>query len=96
MKKILQKIESTFDTYSKGYSARKLTAFVFCILTIYLCIKHTTEANLYDVLIILLTFILLCFGMITFQDIIKFKNGTTDNTPNANGSELQGDKDKAE
>lgn len=95
MKKILQKIESTFDTHTKGYSARKLTAFVFVVLAVILAIKYTTPDNLSDVLIIVLTFVAFCLGLVTAQNIINLKNGTnTNNTSDSN--ELQGDKDKAE
>lgn len=91
MKKILQKIESTFDTHTKGYSARKLTAFAFVVLAVFLAIKFTTPDNLAEVLVIILTFVAFCLGLVTAQNIINLKNGTTTDT-DPSTDKLQGDK----
>lgn len=96
MKKILQKLESTFDTNTKGYSSRKLSAFwAIVVMGGLLTWKYGDKENAVEMLTAWLVFGLLCLGIITVQNIINFKNGTTTNNP-SDSSELQGDKDKAE
>lgn len=92
MSAILKKIESTFDNHSKGYSARKLTAFVFVVVSVVLCFKYTTPDNLNEVLISIFVFIAFCLGLITVQNIINFKNGTTTDSNSTDNDKLQGDK----
>jgi hypothetical protein len=94
MKKILHKLESTFDTTTKGYSSRKLSAFwAIVIMGGLITYKYVDVTNAVEMLTAWLIFGLLCLGIITVQNIINFKNGTTSNNSSDNG-ELQGDKDK--
>jgi hypothetical protein len=58
--------------------------------------KYGDKDNAVEMLTAWLVFGLLCLGIITVQNIINFKNGTTTNTPDPSNDELQGDKDKAE
>ena len=93
MKKIIQKLESTFDTTTKGYSSRKLSAFyAIVVMGGLLTWKYGDENNAVEMLTAWLIFGLLCLGIITVQNIINFKTGTTTDTNSVNSDKLQGDK----
>jgi hypothetical protein len=93
MKKIIQKLESTFDTRTKGYSSRKLSAFwAIVVMGGLLTWKYGDKDNAVEMLTAWLVFGLLCLGIITVQNIINFKNGTTTDTNNPDSDKLQGDK----
>lgn len=93
MKKVLRKLESTFDTTTKGYSSRKLSAFyAIVVMGGLLTWKYGDKDNAVEMLTAWLVFGLLCLGIITVQNIINFKNGTTTDTNSVNSDKLQGDK----
>jgi len=78
MKQFFQKITAALDTHSKGYSARKLSAFVviLCIIAAHIAwLKNAfikDDFNLLEgVLIIDYGFISLCLGMTTYESIKK-------------------------
>lgn len=96
MKKIIQKLESTFDTTTKGYSSRKLSAFwAIVVMGGVLTWKYGDKDNAVEMLTAWLVFGLLCLGIITVQNIINLKNGTTTNT-NASTNELHDSENKPE
>lgn len=96
MKKVLRKLESTFDTTTKGYSSRKLSAFwAIVIMGGLITYRYVDVSNAIEMLTAWLVFGLLCLGIITVQNIINFKNGTTTNT-NASTNELHDSENKAE
>lgn len=81
MKKVLRKLESTFDTTTKGYSSRKLSAFwAIVIMGGLITYRYVNVSNAIEMLTAWLVFGLLCLGIITAQNIINFKNGTTTDT----------------
>ena len=87
MKKVIEKILSSFDTEKVGYSGRKLTAFYSMIAATYLTYLIPATERLYA-LVFWQLLALLCLGIVTFEQIIKLKNdgqnnnGTnTENTP---------------
>lgn len=89
MKELLIKIQSAFDTHSKGFSARKLTAFtiVLCVFVAHIAwIKSAFTKEdfslLEGILIIDYSFIGGLLGMTTYEAIKK-------NSKNDNGNEQQ-------
>ncbi len=61
-----------------GASGRKLTALWFTILATFVNYNYTNEHNATTMLLIDVGTSLLCLGIITFEQIIKFKNSKTD------------------
>ena len=91
MREFLKWVKSSFDTYSKGASARKLTAFSItaCVLLMHImwlryAYRHENFALLPEILIIDYSFIAALLGMTTYQYIKTKENGTkTDNSGGA-------------
>jgi hypothetical protein len=79
---IWNKLISSFDNHSTGFSARKLSAFVGILVSIYItAVELHQEAQLHALYAWLL-FILLCLSVITAEQIIKLKNNNlASNTP---------------
>jgi len=80
MKQILQKLIDSFDITKKGFSSRKLTAFIIvsCVITAHvkwLSIGDLTQLG--EVFIIDYTFIAALFGMTTYSGIKSSKEDTT-------------------
>ncbi len=72
MKKYLDKLISSLDTHTKGFSARKLTAFVIIICVIVAHIKWLSLADfslLGEILMIDYAFVAALLGMTTYQNI---------------------------
>jgi len=92
IKSNIEKLVSSFDTVTtNAFSARKLSAFWFVVLTTYLEIQFISSSLLVEIVTINIILILLLLGIITFEQIIKFKGGDdkakqTDN--NNNNSDL--------
>lgn len=83
MKDFLLKIQSAFDTHSKGFSARKLTAFaiVTCVFAAHIAwLKKAFLQNdfslLSEILIIDYGFISTLLGMTTYEAIKRGNNDT--------------------
>lgn len=88
MKELLLKLQSAFDTHSKGFSARKLTAFtiVLCVFVGHIAwIKSAfmkEDFSLFDsILVIDYAFIGSLLGMTTYENIKKNKDGNSDEQP---------------
>lgn len=86
MKDLFQKLQSAFDTHSKGFSARKLTAFaiVLCVFVAHVAwIKNAflkDDFSLFEgVLIIDYSFISGLLGMTTYE-ALKKKNDSPEPT----------------
>jgi hypothetical protein len=72
MKNILNKLISSLDTHTKGFSARKLTAFGVMICVIAAHIKWLSLADfslLGEILLIDYAFVGALLGMTTYQNI---------------------------
>jgi hypothetical protein len=80
MKKIINNILASFNNYEQGASARKLTAFALMVLIAYSHVKFVDLTNVVEVLIIDLSGVLLCLGLVSFEQIIKLKNGENNET----------------
>jgi hypothetical protein len=75
MKKIYQYLFNSFTNEPEGFSARKLSAFVGVATAIYLTMHYCTMENVVELAMVWLLFALLCMGIITFEQIIKFRHG---------------------
>ena len=82
MKTFITKLFASLDNHSLGYSGRKLTALfailVGAVITFY---KLPTDQQ-FNALCVWLLVAVLCLGIVTFEQIIKLKNGKTDEQPN--------------
>lgn len=76
--KKLNWILSSFDTNPNSASARKLSAF-FAIVIVSGWITYTNadKENTPTLVTIWLTFGAFCLGLVTAEQIVKFKNGDT-------------------
>lgn len=83
MKQILNKLIASFDTYNKGFSSRKLTAFTAIVVAIYVTYTLPLEMRLHALYSWQLL-ALLCLGIITAQNIIQFKNNNNIDKNNVN------------
>jgi hypothetical protein len=79
MKQILNKILSSFDTNTHGFSSRKLTAFASIVVAIYVTYTLPMDMRLHALYAWQLL-ALLCLGIVTIEQIIKFKNGNNTDT----------------
>lgn len=77
-KNILDNLVATFNTQPGGFSARKLTAFITMVSIIYLHISYVDTINVVSVLAYDMLFVLLLFGIVTFDQLYKFKNNQSD------------------
>ena len=78
----LKKLIASFDNDNAGFSARKLSAFAAVATAIYITVKEIPKEFLIEALYAWLGFALLCLGIITLEQIIKFKNPQNDPTTN--------------
>jgi hypothetical protein len=72
MKQIIQKLIDSFDTTNKGFSSRKLTAFIIVSCVIAAHVKWLSLGDLTqlgEIFIIDYTFIAALFGMTTYQNL---------------------------
>jgi len=81
MKDILSKIIGSLDNRQDiGFSARKLTGLASIIMGAYITIcKLPIDAQLHALYAWQLL-ALLCLGIVTIEQVIKFKNGNSTNT----------------
>lgn len=75
MKQLYEKIVGSFDTNTSGASARKLTAFAFMLLVVFIHCKYVDKDNAMEALMIDSSMILLLLGLVTFEQILALKNG---------------------
>ena len=75
--KIINNILASFNTFEKGFSARKLTAFSLMVCIAYIHYKFVDTSIAIEALIVDLCGVLLCLGLVTASHIISLKNGGT-------------------
>lgn len=75
MKNPFSKISKSFNSKEEGASSRKMTAFVFVLLAVYIHLRFIDESNAINALIVDSCFISFLLGMVTADQLIKFKNG---------------------
>jgi hypothetical protein len=71
---IKERLINSFDTQKGGFSGRKLTAFYSIIVATYLTYLIPVNERIYALAFWQLL-ALLCLGIVTFEQIIKLKNG---------------------
>lgn len=75
---LIKKILSTFDVETKGgFSARKVTAFWYVVLSTYVHYQHLHKENAVEFLCIDVLAAFLCLAIIKVDDIINLRAGTT-------------------
>lgn len=81
----LTKLSASFDTTNKGFSARKLTAFVTMVMVIIIDVKWLRSYQwvyITEILALHFMFILTLLGLATWQAVKEKKNEkTTDTNP---------------
>jgi hypothetical protein len=76
MSNLRKYIGSMFDNHSVGASMRKILAFTTGVVFAgYLHYKFVDASNAFEFLVADLACALLCLGIITMEQVIKFKNG---------------------
>lgn len=80
MKEFINKLSSSLDTTSNGFSGRKLTALASIIIAAYVTYQLPADAKLYA-LYSWQALALLCLGIVTIEQVIKLKNGGKDEVP---------------
>jgi len=75
MKKTINWLLSSFDNHTTGASARKLSAFALMVCVAYCHIRFVDATNVTSVLVIDLSAMLLCLGIVTAEQVIRLKNG---------------------
>lgn len=84
LRKIFYYFMASFDTFSKGASANKISACVGIGVAVYVTKRYTTAENITWVTIIWLLFVLLCLGLVVFKNIVElvqsYKGGNAGKT----------------
>jgi len=80
IKKGFRWIASSADNNTNGASGRKLTAITFMALIIWGQYKFVDTSMWHDVLITYEVCIMLLLGIVTVEQIIKFKSGSSSTT----------------
>ena len=75
MKKLINWIGSSFDNHSSGASARKLSAFAFMLCIVWAHAKWIDHENVIEAMWVDVAGLLLCLGIVTFEQVIRLKNG---------------------
>lgn len=75
-----QDLYDSFKIKEGGFSARKASAFVGVLTAIALTFQFCNPEIVVEVLIVWLVFALLCLGIVTVADVIKWRNGNSSNT----------------
>jgi hypothetical protein len=79
----LTDIWNSFKHNKEGASGRKLSAFwAIVVVSTYISYKYTTTANVIEMTITWLVFALVCLGLVTIPELLKYlaelKNGKED------------------
>lgn len=74
MKKLTENILLSFKIGEGGFSGRKLSAFFSVILCGVVTYQYIKVEYLTEVLMVWLSFALLCLGIVTIEQIIKLKH----------------------
>ena len=76
----LNDIWNSFKNNADGVSGRKLSAFwAIVVVATFISYKYTTSANVFEMVIVWLTFACICLGLVTIpellKDLVQLKNG---------------------
>lgn len=72
----IKDIYFSFKKGDEGFSARKLSAFACMTTALYMCAFNLPEADRLHGVYALLLCSLLCFGIVTWQQIVELRQGT--------------------
>jgi hypothetical protein len=76
MKKFFADIWNSFNTDSGGASARKLSAFVAVVpVSAWITYKHSNDQNVVELVMVWLSFALLCLGLVTMSQLVELRTG---------------------
>lgn len=78
MEKIIKNLILSFKVGEGGFSGRKLSAFFSVILCGAITYQYIKVEYLTEVLMVWLSFALLCLGIVTIEQIIKLKHEVLD------------------
>jgi hypothetical protein len=78
------KLIGSFDNTSDSFSARKLSAFTAIVVSIVATFKYADQQVIIHTLMVWLVFALLCLGIVTVEQILKFYKGGDGKTPAEN------------
>lgn len=74
--KTIDNLIKSFTNDKGGFSARKLTAFALMVCVAYIHYNYVDLSIAVEVLIIDLSAVLLCLGLVTASNLIELKNGS--------------------
>lgn len=75
----MENILKSFSTEPGGWSARKLSAFAGLSAALIIGVFLLPASDRLFGMVALLLFVLLCLGLVTFEQILRFKNGEKKN-----------------
>jgi uncharacterized membrane protein HdeD (DUF308 family) len=81
---LIAKLIASFDNSSDGFSARKLSAFTGVLVSVIATFRFVEPDTIIEALSVWLIFSLLCMGIITAEQIIRFyrlKKGQEEEQP---------------
>lgn len=81
MKSFISNLFGSLDNHSLGYSGRKLTALFSALMGAYITFFKLPIEQQFNALCVWLLLCVLCLGIVTFEQIIKFKNGKDEQQP---------------
>lgn len=78
MKKIFSDLVASLNTENTGYSARKLSAFFGVVFVAgWITHKNTNASNVTELVLIWLSFSMLCLGLVTIGQLVELRTGIT-------------------
>lgn len=77
----IKKLEASFDNTPEGFSARKLSAFAGVVVAIVATFMFVDEKVIISALGEWLIFAMMCLGIVTAEQILKFYKRGGDDTP---------------
>lgn len=87
-KTIIDNLIGSFNNKNEGFSARKLTAFILILCIVFMHIEWGLDSKFsVEILICDLIGVAFFLGLITTDQIIRFKNNTNEKEPEKNTEE---------
>lgn len=75
IKRVVNDFVESFNTTKKGFSIRKIIAAIIVGCIIYIHYKFVNSANAVTVLLYDMGFVLVMLGIVTIDQLYRFKNG---------------------
>lgn len=83
MIRFINNLIDSFNNKPGGFSARKLSAFAGVMTSIAVTVLHSDSGNVTTLLLIWLSFSLLCMGLVTVAQLSQLRTGQTVTTENS-------------